>query len=107
MLADAVHCVRNPDVLLEELERVLFVTRIVVGQDQRHLEHVLAVEGHPGGPVGLLQGPAGGKRCTAVEYPDVVETQKSAREYVVPLGVFAVGPPVEVEREAVERTLQK
>ena len=79
----------------------------LLGQDERDLDHVLAVEGHPGGPVGLLQRAAGGQRRAAVEDADVVEAQEAAGEDVAAVGVLAVQPPVEVERETVERALQE
>ena len=84
-----------------------FVHRIVLGQDQRDLEHVLAVEGHPRGAVGLLQGAARRERGAAIEDADVVETQEPAGEDVAPVGVLAVDPPVEVQHQALERPLQE
>ena len=107
VLADAVHRVGDPHEVLEEVEGVLLVLRVVLGQDEGHLDHVLAVEGHPGGAVGLLQRAAGGERRAAVEDADVVEAQEPAGEDVAPLRVLAVHPPVEVEHQAVERALQE
>jgi hypothetical protein len=72
-----------------------------------HLQHVLAVEGHPGRPVRLLERPAGGEGGASVEDPDVVEPQEAAREDVPPLRVLPVHPPVEVEHQALERALQE
>ena len=107
LVADPVHRVGDPHEVLEEVERVLLVLRVVVGQDEGHLDHVLAVEGHPGGAVGLLQGAAGGERRAAVEDADVVEAQEPACEDVAPLRVLAVHPPVEVKHQALERPFQE
>ena len=79
----------------------------MVGEDEGHLQHVLAVEGHPGRPVRLLEGPAGGQRGAAVEDADVVEPQEPAGEDVPSLRVLPVHPPVEVEHQALERALQE
>ena len=104
VLADPVHGVGDPQEMLEEGKGVLLVVRVVVGQHEGDLDHVLAVEGHPGGPVGLLQGPARGERS---EDADVVEAEEAAREDVAALRILAVHPPVEVEHQAVERALQE
>jgi hypothetical protein len=62
VLAEAVHRVRDPDEVLEEPVRVLLVHLVVLGEDEGDLEHVLAVESHPGRPVGLLERASGRKR---------------------------------------------
>ena len=107
VLADLVHRVGDPDEVLEELEGDLLVDRVVVGEDEGHLQHVLAVEGHPGRPVRLLERPAGGERGAAVEDADVVEAQEAAGEDVLPLRVLPVHPPVEVEHQALEGARQE
>ena len=107
VVADPVHRVGDPHEVLEELERVLLVVRILVGQDERDLEHVLAVERHPGRPVGLLQRAAGRQRRAPIEDADVVEAEEAAGEDVAALRILAVHPPVEVEHQALERALQE
>src|SRR5262249_44257538 len=57
VIADPVHGVGDSDEVLKERERVLLVLLVVVGQDEGDLQHDLAVEGHPGGAIGLLEGP--------------------------------------------------
>ena len=74
--------------MLGELEGDLLVHRVVFGQNQRDLQHVLAVEGHPGGAISLLQRAARGQLRAAIEHADVVETQKSAGEHIAPGGSF-------------------
>src|SRR3989441_10106261 len=61
MLADAVHRVGDPHEMLDELVGDLFVHRVVFGEKEGDLQHVLAVKRHPGRPVRLLQRAA---RCT-------------------------------------------
>ena len=107
MFADAVHRVGDPHEVLDEVEGILLVARVMFGQDEGHLDHVLAVEGHPGGPVGLLQRPSRGQLRAAVEDADVVQAQEPAGENVAPLRVLPVHPPVEVELQAVKRARQE
>ena len=107
MLAAAVHRIGNPHEMLDELEGDLLVDRVVLGQDEGHLQHVLAVERHPRRPVRLLQRAAGRQRRAAVEDADVVQAQKAAGEDVAPGRVLAVDPPVEVQHQPLERALQE
>ena len=107
MLAAAVHGVGNPHEVLDELEGDLLVHRVVLGQDQGHLQHALAVERHPGRPVRLLQRAARRKLGAPVEDADVVQAQEAAGEHVAPGGILPVHPPVEVQHQALERALQE
>ena len=74
---------------------------------QGDVEHIQAVHGHPGGPVGLIDVTSGGEGFAPVEDADVVETQETALEDVVPVVVLAVDPPGEVQEQLVEDTLQE
>ena len=107
MLAAAVHRIGDPHEVLDELEGDLLVHRVVLGQDERHLQHALAVERHPRRPVRLLQRAAGRQRRAAVEDADVVQTQEAAGEDVAPRGVLAIDPPVEVQHQPLKRALQE
>ena len=60
MHTDAVHGVGDPREMFEEAEGDVFIHRVVLGQDQRDLQHAQAVERHPSGTVGLIQVPSGG-----------------------------------------------
>ena len=93
--------------MVDELEGDLRVHVVVVGQDQGHLQHVLAVERHPGRPVRLLQRPARRQLRAAVEDADVVQPQKTPGEDVAPGRVLAVHPPVEVLEQALKGPLQE
>src|SRR5215472_12558696 len=53
--ADVVHGVGNPDKMLQKPEGNFLVNRVVLRQDERHLEHAQAVERHPCGAVSLVQ----------------------------------------------------
>ena len=107
MLAEAIHRVRDPDEVLEEPVSVLLVHRVLLGEDERDLEHVLAVEGHPGRSVRLLERAPGRKRRASVEDADVVEAEEAAREDVPSGGVLPVHPPVEVEEQPLEGALEE
>ena len=98
--------VRDQREVLEELRRQVLVGLVVVGEEQRELEQVLAVHRHPGGAVGLLEAAADRQR-RAVERADVVEAEEAALEEVVALGVLAVHPPGEVEEQLVEDPLEE
>src|SRR5262249_18707706 len=73
----------------------------------RDLQHGQAVERHPCCTVCLVQVPSRGQRRAAIEDTDVVESEKAARKDVASLGVFAVDPPVEVQHQSLEGSLQK
>ena len=107
MLADAVHRVGDPHEMLDELVGDLFVHRVVFGENEGDLQHVLAVKRHPGRPVRLLQRAARGELGTPVEDADVVETEKAPGEHVAPGGVLAVDPPAEVQHQPLKRPLQE
>ena len=89
--------------VLDELEDHLPVDRVVRGELNRELQHVLAEEGHPRRAVRLFEVTAGGQGRAAVEHADVVETEEPALEYVLAEAVLAVDPPREVQHELVER----
>src|SRR5262245_30639122 len=50
---------------------------------------------------------AGGQRCRAVEDADIVEAQKTALEDIEALGILAVDPPIEVEHQFMEGSLEE
>jgi hypothetical protein len=85
--------------MLQELGRHLVPGLIVPGQLQRDLEHLLAVERHPAGGVGLLQPVAGRQLRRPVEQADVVHPEEAALEHVGPVGVLPVDPPGEVQQQ--------
>jgi hypothetical protein len=87
--------------------RLLDVDGVVDGQLDGDLQHVLAVQRHPRGAVGLVEVAAGGQRGAAVEDADVVEAEEAALEDVVAVGVLAVDPPGEVLHQLLEGVLQE
>src|ERR1700694_3620532 len=95
--AEGVHRVRNLDKVLEELGCQIIVELLVASQLERNREHAGAEEGHPGGPVRLLQKATRGQRLRAIENTYVVQAKKASREEVVALRVLAVHPPGEIE----------
>ena len=93
--------------VLPELAGHVFVGRVAIGQLQRNRHHVEAVHRHPAGAVGLLEPPPGGQLRAAVEHADVVEPEEPALEDVAAVGVLAVDPPREVERQLLEHALEE
>ena len=100
--AERVDGVGDVDEVLEEFRGDVLHARIERRQFQGHREHRAAVEGHPGGAVGLLQLPAARQRLGAVEDADVVQPQKAAGEEVLAAKVLAVHPPGEVHQQLLE-----
>src|SRR5262249_40286704 len=76
--------------MLEELAGDVLVRRIMTGQLQRNGEHIEAVGAHPRGAVRLAEVATCWQRGRPVEDADVVETEKTALEDVVPVRVFAI-----------------
>src|SRR6476646_1814754 len=92
--------------MLHELQRHIFVGRIMRRQLQRHLEHVLTEKRHPRGTIRLFEAAARRQFGAAVEYADVVEPEKSALEDVAAGAVFAIHPPGEIKQEFLEALFQ-
>ena len=105
--AELVDRLRHPGEMSDEFRPHVLVDRIVFGQSQRDLKHGHAVEGHPGGAVGLLELPTRGEWFRTVEDRDVVEAQESSLEETVPVAVLAIHPPGEINQQLLEDTLQK
>src|SRR5215467_10892120 len=102
MLAKAVHGIRNPREVLKEAIGDVLIHGVVLGQNERNIQHAQAVKRHPSSAVGLIQESPGWERCTSIEDPNVVEPQKSAGEHIAPLGIFSVYPPVKVQHQSLE-----
>src|SRR5208283_3739482 len=94
--------------MLEEPEGDFFIHGgVILGQNERDLQHAHAVERHPCGAVGLVQVSTGGQRCTAIEDPDVVEPEEPAGEHISSLRILAVDPPVEIQHQSLEGALKE
>ena len=105
--ADGIDGISDGDEVLEEFRRHIFRGRVIAGQFQRHREHGIAEESHPGRSIGLFELAAVGQRFGAVEHADVVEPEEAAAEDVVALRVLAVDPPGEIDDELLERARQE
>src|SRR6478672_9053330 len=90
VLANAVHGVSNPDKMFDETVSNFFVHRVVFRQNERHLQHVLAIESHPGSTISLIKVAAGRQLSTAVEHSDIVESKKPTGENILSCRVFPV-----------------
>ena len=93
--------------LLGERQHHGLIDGIVRRQFDGDLQHALAEEGHPRGAIRLFQMTPGGERGTAVENADVVEPQEASPEDVLPTGVFAIHPPVEIHQQLLKHLLEK
>ncbi len=107
VLANAVHGVSDPDKMFDKAVSNVFIHGVVFRQNERDLQHVLAIESHPGGTICLIEVTARRELGTAVEHSDIVESKKPAGEDVLTLRVFPVNPPVEVQHQALKRALQE
>src|SRR5215472_5680113 len=93
--------------MFEEAKSDLLVHRISLSEDQRDFQHVLTIERHPCGSIGLVQVSSGGKFRAAVENTDIVQAEKAAREHIASVRILTVHPPVEVQHQALERAFQE
>ena len=68
-----VHGFGDVDKVLPELAGHIFIDGIFGGELKGDGAHIERVHGHPTGAIGLLNVPAGGKLCAAIEDADVIE----------------------------------
>src|SRR4029077_16243630 len=92
---------------LEEFHCEVFVGGVVIGEPQRHLQHVEAEFRHPGGTVRLFQDVAIWEHLRTVERADVVEPEEAALEHVIAARIFSIYPPGEVDQKLVEGPRQE
>src|SRR5664279_4009002 len=108
VIPNTIHGVGDPQEMLQEAEGNLFIHGgVVLGEDERNLQHVLAVKGHPCRAVRLIEMTTGGQRRTAIKNAYVVESKKSAREHIASLWVLPVYPPIEIQHQSLERSFQE
>src|SRR5271167_331856 len=105
--ADLVHRAGDQHKLDSEGRRQIFIDRIVRRELKGNLEHVLGIEGHPCGAIGLLEVASGWQWRAAVEDADIVEPEKPPFEEIPAEAVFAVNPPAEIGSELAKHPLQK
>jgi len=79
--------------MFEELAGNIFVRPTVLGQFEGNIQHVQRVESHPSGRVCLFQDTPRGESFRPVEDTDVVKSQKSTLEDVLPVRILAIYPP--------------
>ena len=105
--ANVVHRGRDSQEVFEKFGRDIFVDVIFHRELERDAHQIEGKHSHPAGAVALLEMAAVRKRFVTVEYPDVVEPEKSTLEDIVALGVLAIHPPGEGDQHFVENRLQK
>ena len=97
--AEAIDGIGNGHEMLEKLRSHIFISGIALSQLEGNGQHRVAIKGHPGCAIGLLQKAACGQRLGAVEHTYVVQTQKAAGEKILAANVLAVDPPGEIEEQ--------
>src|SRR5689334_11820983 len=102
VITDAIHCVGDPDELLHEPESNILVDRVVIREDQCDFQHCLTIERHPGSAICLVEMSTGRQFRTTVKDADIIQAEKTTREYVSPLGIFTVHPPVKIQHQSLE-----
>ena len=107
LAAEIVHRAGDPEEMLEEFGRDIFVNRILARELERDAHHVQAKHSHPAGAVALLEMAAVGQRRAPIEDADVIEPEKAALENILALGIFAVHPPGESDQQFVEDGFEK
>src|ERR1700752_1804513 len=105
--SDAVHRIGDPKELFEETKGDLFIHGVVLAENERDLQHVLAVESHPRRAIRLVDMAASGKFGAAVENANIVEAQEAASKNVAPLRIFSIDPPIEIQHQTLKGALQK
>ena len=94
--------------VLEELRREVLVGRVVLGEDERHLEQVERVHRHPrrcrrSAPAR----PATGSAADRSNGPMLSSPRKPPSKTLLPPAVLAVDPPGEVEQQLVQHPGQE
>ena len=82
--------------MLGKLDDHILIGRVMGGERNRELQHVLAEQRHPGRSIRLLKMPAGRQRRAAVKDADVVQSKEAALKHILAESVLAVHPPGEV-----------
>src|SRR5207302_10277620 len=83
VLTDSIHGICDPEEMLHKPEGDILVHRVVLRQNERDFQHVLAVEGHPSCTVRLVEVTPGGKGSTAIEDTNIVQTEESAGKNIL------------------------
>src|SRR6202011_2763638 len=88
--------------MLEKLRRHILICGSCLCEFECYRKHGEAIESHPGRPICLLQIATGGKGPGSVKNTDIIQTKKTSGENVIPLGVLAIHPPGEIEKQFVK-----
>src|ERR1051326_972036 len=107
VVAEVIDGVGDVEEMLPELAGHIFVSRVVASQLQSDGQEIQSVHGHPASAISLLDVATAGQRIAAIEETDIVEAQESALEDVLPLDVFAVHPPGEIEQQLVKNAFEE
>jgi hypothetical protein len=83
IVPNTIHGVGDPEKMFEKTKCNLLVHGIVVRENKGDLQHALAVEGHPGSAIGLIQIPTCRQGRTPVEDADVVKSEKTASKDIL------------------------
>ena len=94
-------------VVLEELQSETFVSFVRNSELESDPHKIETEHAHPPGAIGLFQHCAAGQLLTAVDHGDVVKTEKSAFENIVPCLINLVHPPGEIDQQLMKALFEK
>src|SRR5689334_4610991 len=98
---------RDVDEMLEEFAGHVLVSHVFFSEFQSDGQHVEAIHAHPTGAVGLFEMAARGKRGGTIENSDVVESEEAALENVRAIGILAIHPPGEIQKQLVKNLFEE
>src|SRR6202166_1805790 len=87
------------DEVLKKFAGDVFVSAVFFGKFEGDSQHVEAIHAHPASAIGLLEMASGGERRGAVENADVVQTEEAALKNIGAVGILAVHPPGEIQKQ--------
>src|SRR5699024_9510990 len=97
----------NIEKVLQKFGSYAFIGIITGGQLQGYRQHIQTVHSHPAGSVRLVQLYITGQFFAAIEYADIIQSQKAALKYVSFIGIFSVNPPRKVDQQFMKNVLQE
>ena len=69
------------------------------GNFDGHVHKIECIHTHPAGAIGLLLLHFAVKLYAAVKHTDIIQTKKATFEHIIPVRVFPVDPPGEIDNE--------
>src|SRR6202162_2909296 len=104
---DGVYRVDDGHKMVEKLARYILVRGASLGQFECHGHHYATIKRHPCRSIRLFKFSAIRSRSRTVEHADVIQAEKTASEKVFPVGILAVHPPREIQKQLLKSTFEK